>query len=98
MPDNLPLFEYHDFKPCRHIRRWVNALADDSLRGPARWFALWHIAYCRQCQAALAALKQVRAHLQTLREATPISLPTALSEERETVLRSALDEIERRRA
>src|SRR5262249_45434110 len=53
-------------RPCRHMRRWVNALADGSLKGFARWYTDLHVAGCPKCRAALEALRSLRARLRAL--------------------------------
>ncbi len=94
-PDpNLPT----NLKPCRHMQKWLDGLADGSLTGPARWYARLHVSGCKQCQAALEALQRLRERLQALRNTQEQpSVPTTLSPPRRASLEAALDEVERQR-
>ena len=76
------------------MERWVNALADDSLHGWLRWYALIHVSGCNQCRATLEGLQRVRERLHALRTAPAIS-PSALSPEQRVHLNAAFDEIDR---
>lgn len=53
-------------RPCNHMKSWVSALADGSLRGFARWFTQLHVKGCPQCGAALRALQRLRERLRGL--------------------------------
>ena len=88
----------YEFKPCRHMARWVDALADGSLRGWARWYAQMHIAGCNQCRATLERLRRARERLQSYRAASDALLPPALPPDRRLALEAALDAIEQRRS
>jgi hypothetical protein len=57
-----------DTKPCRHMRVWVSALADDALNGFPRWFTEHHVAGCRQCQKGLTTIHAMRDRLHTIHE------------------------------
>lgn len=86
-----------EIKPCRHMDQWVNALADGSLTGFARWYTQLHVSGCHQCHAALEALQRLKARLQALRAAENASVPTALPLSRREALNAALDEVEKKR-
>jgi hypothetical protein len=94
MADEPAYEEDLEIRPCRHYRRWVHALAEDTLTGPARWYIRWHIGYCNQCRAAWKALRNLRLRLRRLADAGSLPVQPALSPERRLSLESALNEIE----
>ncbi len=79
------------------MKKWVNALADDSLRGWGRWYVQLHISGCNQCRATLEGLRLMRERLQNIRAAAIAAAPPALAPERRAALDVALDAIDRRR-
>ena len=83
-----------EIKPCRHMAQWVNALADGSLTGVARWYTQLHVAGCKHCQSALVALQRLRSHLQALREPETSPPPTTLSPQRRDAVEAAFDALE----
>ncbi len=86
-----------EVSPCRHMETWIDALADDSLTGFARWYTQIHVAGCRRCRAALQALRTLRERLKSYREASETGLPPALSPEKRSALEAALDAVEKQR-
>ncbi len=86
-----------EFKPCRHMERWVDALANGSLIGVARWYTQIHIAGCRQCRATLEALLRLHERLQSFRAISDATLPSTLTLEKRFTLENALDEVEKKR-
>ena len=96
MDESSPRSQY-EFKPCRHMERWVDALADGSLRGWRRWYAQMHISGCNQCRATLERLQRVRQRLQAYRAASDALLPASLPPEKRLALDAALDAIEQKR-
>ena len=42
---------------CHHMQHHVHALADDTLKGPMRWYTRLHCSYCTQCGTALQTLR-----------------------------------------
>jgi hypothetical protein len=42
---------------CHHMQHHVHALADDTLKGPMRWYTRLHCSYCSQCGTALQTLR-----------------------------------------
>ena len=62
----VAMADYPEIKPCEHMTGLVNQMADESLHGPALWYARFHVATCRSCAAALAALLAIRARLTML--------------------------------
>lgn len=84
-------------RPCRHMEKWVHALADGSLTGWRRWYTRLHVAGCRRCEEALHALEAMRERLRTLGAAST-SQSAALSAERRAALESALNAIDEQSA
>jgi hypothetical protein len=81
-----------ELKPCRHMRHWVSALADGSLRGFARWYTNLHAAGCPKCREALEALRLLRDRLRSA--VISGSAPATLSPERWASLDAALDRVD----
>jgi hypothetical protein len=46
-----------EVQACHHMQHQVHALADDTLKGPMRWYTRLHCSYCSQCGAALQTLR-----------------------------------------
>lgn len=86
-----------EIKPCRYMEQWVNALADGSLTGFARWYTQLHVHGCSHCYAALEALQNLKARLKALKSSENVLAPTALSPQRRTALELALDDVEKKR-
>src|SRR5258707_11248364 len=84
-------------EPCRHMRAWVNALADGSLSGIARWYTKLHVADCPRCRAALEAFMALRARLRSLGSSPSVVGEMTLTPERRSALEAALDDVERKR-
>ena len=80
---------------CRRMERWINALADGSLTGWARWYTRLHVAGCKRCEAALQALLHVQESLKALRSDENNRVPATLPPDRRVALDAALDEVER---
>lgn len=93
MKESAPL----EIKPCRHMEQWVNALAEGSLTGFARWYTQLHIRGCQHCYAALEAIQHLKAHLKALHSTENATIPAELSPERKEALISALVEVEKGR-
>ena len=55
-----------EIEPCPHMRNWVSALADGTLRGFARWFTRLHVRGCPRCFEAFGALQRLRERLCAL--------------------------------
>ena len=53
-------------KPCPHMKTLLSRLADNTLRGLARWYAAQHVKGCPGCAAGLAALRALRDRLRAL--------------------------------
>lgn len=83
-------------EPCRHMERWVNGLADGSIKGAARLYTLVHVFGCIQCRTAMLALKQLRRRLRDLNNSPEACAPLSLTADRRAALDAALDEINRR--
>lgn len=54
-----------EIHPCRHMRRMVPQLADGTLHGFFRTYALFHLERCTQCRRAFEALKKVIAKVRS---------------------------------
>src|SRR5512142_2906474 len=80
--------------PCRHMARWVSALADGSLRGLPRWYTRMHVAGCPRCRAALEALRALRDRLLGLGRSDR-GAQAQLSPERQSGLNATMDDIDR---
>ena len=87
--------EVPEIKPCRHMEQWVNALADGSLTGFARWYTQLHVRGCHHCYAALEALLRLKERLKALSKTENVSVPTVLSSDRREALNAALDAVEK---
>jgi hypothetical protein len=83
-------------RPCWYMHRWVNALADSSLSGLARWYANLHVAGCPQCRTALDELRALRDRLRTLGKASASLRPGAITRGRWETLQAELDALDRR--
>ncbi len=83
-----------EIRPCRHMARWVDSLADDSLHGLARWYVQLHINSCRQCHSTLLTIRNAREQLLALRNRDQM---TALSATSQSSLSNMLDDVEHRR-
>lgn len=55
-----------EIKPCPHMRSWVSALADGTLKGFARWFTRLHVKGCPHCSDAFRAFQRLRERLSAL--------------------------------
>ena len=55
-----------EIKPCPHMRNWVSALADGTLRGFARWFTRLHVKGCPHCSDAFRAFQRLRERLSAM--------------------------------
>jgi RNase P subunit RPR2 len=53
-------------EPCGFMKRWINEVLDDSLRGVMRLYANYHLSTCTRCRTALAALRDLRMRLRAL--------------------------------
>ena len=87
-------------EPCEHMENWVNGLADESLKGPARWYTRFHIRTCSKCRAALAGLKDVHDRLRGLEHALTAeeNEAAALTPERRALLEGSLASVEQRKS
>ncbi len=83
-----------ELKPCRHMARLVDSLADESLHGVARWYVELHIKSCRQCYSTFVSIRKACEQLQVLRNK---EVPVNLSAESQSSLASLLDDVEKRR-
>src|SRR5512142_2933711 len=81
--------------PCRHMARWVSALADGSLRGIPRWYTRLHVAGCPRCRAALEALRALRDRLLRLGRSEGAGAQDALTPEHRLRLRASLDAVDK---
>ena len=82
---------------CWHIQPFAGALVEDvPLRGAIGWLVRAHIAQCKSCQAALAALKALRERLRALRHTALDEEPT-LGQERWAAMEEAWLAAERQR-
>lgn len=77
-------------EPCEHMKENISALSDDTLRGPARWFASLHASYCPKCRPALKSLRHLRARLGRLRR-EDAARDMALTEERREAVQKAME-------
>lgn len=85
--------EESEIRPCRYMRAYVSALSDDTLSGPARWYARLHVLHCTRCRAALNALTALRDRLRRLSD--PVNNPPAhLTTDRRSALERAMDEMD----
>ena len=55
-----------EIRPCPHMRSWVSALADGTLRGFARWFTRLHVKGCPHCKEAFQGFQRLRDRLRAL--------------------------------
>ncbi len=85
-----------EIEPCEHMKDYVSALSDGSLRGPIRWYTLLHASYCRKCGPALRLLRALRQRMRGLRHsvADKPAPPDALTEARRQQAQDALDAID----
>ena len=86
-------------EPCEHMENWVNGLADDTLKGPARLYTKFHITTCSKCRNALAGLKDVHDRLNELEHA-PETDPNAagsLTPERREALNVGMAGVEQQK-
>jgi hypothetical protein len=49
-----------EIQACHHMHLQVHALADDTLKGPMRWYTRLHCSHCSQCAAALQTLREAQ--------------------------------------
>lgn len=77
-------------EPCSHMANLVSALADGSLRGPARWYTRFHLLTCASCSGALRALTALRVRLRALAGAAAPA-GGGLTPERQAAVDAALD-------
>ena len=82
---NAPAIE-----PCEHMKEYVSALSDDTLRGPARWYTQLHASYCTKCGTALKSLRHLRARLNRLRRENA-DREAALTQERHQAVQKAME-------
>lgn len=47
-----------EVQACHHLQHQVHALADNTLKGPLRWYTQLHCSYCNQCGTALKTLRE----------------------------------------
>ena len=80
-------------EPCRCMRRWINGLLDDSLRGVVRLYARYHISHCSCCTAALEAMQALRDRLHGLAFSAP-EKKHATSSSGIEILRQRLDRLD----
>lgn len=64
-----------EIRPCPHMRNWVSALADGTLRGFARWFTRLHVKGCPQCREAFQGFQKLRQRLAALTGKTAERMP-----------------------
>ena len=93
MTDEMNRLDVPLIKPCRHMEQWVNALADESLTGFARWYTQLHVRGCRRCYAALEAIRQLKARLKALHSSTGW-VPATLGQDRRAALEAAMDAVD----
>ena len=98
MAEDQKRSEVPEIRPCRHMEQWIDALADGSLTGFARWYTHLHVRGCRHCYAALEALLRLKERLKALSRTENVSVPTALPPDRREALNAALDAVEKRRS
>jgi hypothetical protein len=55
--DNQSADECGEAPACHHMQQHVHALADDTLKGPLRWYTQMHCSYCKRCGGALRTLR-----------------------------------------
>ncbi|MCW3100175.1 MAG: hypothetical protein JWL77_5793 [Chthonomonadaceae bacterium] len=55
-----------EVQACYHMRHHVQALADDTIKGPMRWYTQVHCSYCKQCGAALQTRREAHEANPTL--------------------------------
>ncbi|BDI32935.1 hypothetical protein CCAX7_49860 [Capsulimonas corticalis] len=94
---DIPTIE--PIKPCWHMKSLISGLVDGSVTGMVQKYALWHLAHCPRCQAALDALKQVSERLRRLGAAAPPALAAegaSLSPDRWAAMEAAWEEAESR--
>lgn len=92
LPDEKDAQIAREIRPCRHMARWVDALADGCLRGAARWYVELHVKSCRQCYTTLTSIRKARQLLNALRHKDK---SLALSSTRQLSLADQLDEVEK---
>ena len=81
-----------EIRPCRHMARWVDALADGSLHGIVRWYAQLHVKSCRQCRSTLHSIRRVKEQLQALRHRDHM---TTSASSNQLSLTARFDEVEK---
>ena len=82
---------------CWHILPFALAYLDGRLGGLMHLCVKAHIARCRSCQKALAALRTIGERLQNLRHTPPDGAGESLETERWTALESAWSDAEKKR-
>jgi hypothetical protein len=69
------------------------ALADDTLKGPARWYAQFHVAGCAHCSQALSMFRLLKFRLSEFAGRTSTNCER-LPDERRNSLDAALDALD----
>lgn len=80
-------------EPCPHMRSWLSALCDGSLRGIARWYTRFHVSHCPRCGKALEALRALRDRLRNLAGFSS-DAAAVISDARKDAVRAELDRID----
>jgi hypothetical protein len=81
-------------KPCAHLKDWVSAFADGTLRGFARLYLRLHMLHCEHCRTAVQALRALCERLRGLQNSASTVSGVELTPERRASLSADLDRLD----